>query len=89
MYLHLGGDVTVSFDSVVGIFDLDNTTSSKITRRFLQQAEKKGRVINVNDDLPKSFIVAKEYDGVKIYISQISPKTLLKRAETGVGDAFS
>jgi len=88
MYLHLGGDVVVSFDSVVGIFDLENTTSSKETRSLLRQAEKAGLVVNVNQDLPKSFVVTEAHDGVKIYISQISPKTLLKRTENSVQDAF-
>ena len=57
MYLHLGQNVVVPEASVVGVFDLDNTTSSHITRKFLSDAEKAGHVINVSDDLPKSFVV--------------------------------
>jgi len=57
MYLHLGQNVVVPESSVVGVFDLDNTTSSHITRKFLGDAEKAGHVINVSDDLPKSFVV--------------------------------
>ena len=57
MYLHLGQDALVKTSDVIGIFDLDNTTVSKNTRDFLARAEKKGRVVNVAADLPKTFVV--------------------------------
>jgi len=57
MYLHLGQSVVVPETAVIGVFDLDKTTSSRITRGFLNAAEKSGRVVNVSDDLPNSFIV--------------------------------
>ena len=40
MYLHLGQDTVVKFDSVLGIFDMDTSTVSKFTRDFLSKAEK-------------------------------------------------
>jgi len=82
MYLHLGQSVVVPEASVVGVFDLDNTTGSHITRKFLGSAEKAGRVISVSDELPKSFVVCGEDDEMTIYLSQLSSQTLLKRAET-------
>ena len=56
MYLHLGQSVVVPFRDVVGVFDLDNASSSHLTRAFLERAEKEGRVVNVSDDLPRSFV---------------------------------
>ena len=47
MYLHLGQDTVVKMSEVVGIFDLETSTISKITREFLAKAEKSGKVINV------------------------------------------
>ena len=82
MYLHLGQNVVVPNASVLGIFDLDNTTSSHITRAFLRQAEKEKRVINVSDDLPKSFVLCDEDGSIKVFLSQLSSATLLKRSET-------
>jgi len=64
---------------VVGIMDIENTSISKITRDYLAGAEKNGRVINVSDDLPKSFVITKGEDGVKVYISPISSVTLSRR----------
>ena len=57
MYLHLGSNVSVPLDDIIGIFDLDNASTSRITRAFLRAAEEEGMVINVGDDLPKSLVV--------------------------------
>ena len=82
MYLHLGQNVVVPESDVIGIFDLDNTTGSLITRKFLNDAEKNGSVTNVSDELPRSFIVTGKDKKITIYLSQLSPQTLNKRSET-------
>jgi len=82
MYLHLGQNVVVPEASVIGVFDLDNTTGSHITRKFLGDAEKAGRIRIVSDELPKSFVVCGEDNEMTIYLSQLSSQTLLKRSET-------
>lgn len=82
MYLHLGQNVMVPFDEIIGIFDLDNTTWSHRTRRFLERAEASGQVITVGDDLPRSFVLYRTEDGEnRVYISQLNTVTLLRRAE--------
>lgn len=80
MYLHLGNNTIVRKDDIIGIFDLDASTISYKTREFLSNAEKNGMVINVSQELPKSFVVCRENNGCKIYICQLSPVTLIKRA---------
>lgn len=88
MYLHLGLDKVITFDDIIGIFDLDTSTVSKNTRDYLARAEEAGEVENVCNDLPKSFIVCLDGEGKrKIYISQISSATLLKR--TGYVDSLT
>ncbi len=79
MYIHLGGEYVANENSIIGIFDLEKTTVSKATRDFLSGAEKKGEVINVSYELPKSFILTNKNNKNKVYISQISPNTLTKR----------
>lgn len=81
MYLHLGQETVIMQDDIIGIFDLDNTTVSKATRDYLAVAEKTKQVINVSFELPKTFILTNnKVEGNKVYISQISSSTLLKRA---------
>lgn len=83
MFLHIGVDTVIKTEDIIGIFDLDTSTVSRHTRKYLNTAQKDGKVITVTDDLPKSFIVCTDEDDRSkkiIYLSQISSQTLLKRA---------
>ena len=84
MYLHLGQDTVVRDCDVIGIFDLDITTQSIRTRNYLNTAEKRGEVRYVTEDLPKSFVVAGQRASQRVYISQLSTATLLKRSQSGI-----
>lgn len=85
MYIHLGGDTVVPLKNIIGIFDIDGTTVSKNTRAFLADAEKGGRVCNVTADLPRSFVVCADGDGNEtVYVCQIAPATLRRRAILGL-----
>lgn len=79
MYLHLGENTVVRTDSIIGIFDMDTSTISKWTKDYLSNATKNKRVINVSIELPKSFVVCNENNEIKVYVSQISSQTLMKR----------
>ena len=48
MYLHLSQSVVVKDSEILGLFDLDNSSYSHLTRRFLDQAQREGRVVNVS-----------------------------------------
>ncbi len=81
MYLHLGNDIVIKKSGVVGIYDIENTTISKLTREFLENAEKTGNLTYTTNELPKSFITYDTGDKIHVYVSQISTSTLLKRCE--------
>ena len=81
MYLHLGSSVVIHQDDILGSFDLDNTTCSKITKKFLRTAEKNGQVIAAGDELPKSFILTEEFGMERVHLSQFSSQTMEKRME--------
>lgn len=79
MYIQIGGDMAVRRHTIIGIFDLDNASYSKRTRKFLQDAEENGSVISVSDELPKAFILTQEYGIDHVYLTQFSAATLEKR----------
>lgn len=81
MYLHLGQDTVVKIEDIIGIFDMDTSTVAKSTRDFLSKKEKEKKVINVTDQLPKTFVLVnkKKSKESKVYISQLSSSTLNKR----------
>lgn len=76
-YLHLGEEVAVRDDEIIGIFDIENTSVSRITKDFL--AGKNFKVVTVSYEIPKSFIITEHNKEIIIYISQIAPSTLCKR----------
>lgn len=83
MYLHLGNDYVVLKKDVIAVFDLDNTSQSLISRKYLSRAEKEGKIVNAAGlELPKSFVVA-ERNGIQtVYLSQLNSSTLVKRSES-------
>ena len=80
-YLHLGKGTLVRDDEILGIFDLDITSQSHLTRKFLSMAEKAGQVVNAAEDLPKSFVLCRRDGQNRVYLSQMAAATLLRRAE--------
>lgn len=78
MYLSIGNDMAVRDSSILGIFDLDNTSTSRRTRAFLDAAEKEGQVVPC-DDLPKSFVLTSEYGFTRVHLTALSSATLEKR----------
>ena len=79
MYIPIGSDMSVRDKTIIGIFDLDNTTYSKHTRNFLSEAEQNGEVVTVAEDLPKSFVLTQEYGMNRVYLCQFNSKALEKR----------
>lgn len=79
MYLHLGNDYIVNEKDIIGIFDIENTSISKSTKDFLKKAEKNKNVVYCSYEMPKSFIVCENKKDKKVYISQMSCRTLFKR----------
>ena len=78
MYLSIGNDMAVRDRNIIGIFDMDNTSTSKRPRDFLSKAEKNGEVVPC-DDLPKSFVLTAEYGLDRIYLTSLTAATLEKR----------
>ena len=83
MYISIGGDMAGRDGSISGIFDLDGCSMSKKTMEYLQNAEKNGVLLNVTEDIPKTFLVTEEYGMEKVYFTQLSAATLEKRTENG------
>ena len=82
MYLHLGSNISVPTDDIVGIFDLDHASTSATTRAFLRAAEEEGMVVTVGTELPKSVVVCcPRGSWQRVYLSSLASATLLGRWE--------
>ncbi len=86
MYVHIGGDYSVSDRLILGIFDFDQTTeSTPDTINYLYEAEKRDQIEVVSPDLPRSFIVTLE----RVYVSPISVATLRKRLKSSSREIYN
>ena len=77
-FVYVGGGTALERENIVGVFDLDNTSWSYLTRQFLSRAERDGRVVNAAEDLPRSFILCGDEN---VILTQPTAATLARRLE--------
>ena len=75
MYIHIGGDVTLPSDKIIGIFDIEKTSVNKEVNDYLKKLQKQGRIYYVSYEMPKSFVVTDNM----VYITNVSAFTIKKR----------
>ena len=69
MFIQITKDKFIRKKDIIGVFDLDtSTTSSKTTKKFLNLAEKNAQIENI-DILPKSFVLTDEKKDFVVYFS--------------------
>jgi len=56
MFIQIKKDKIMRVKDIIGVFDLDTSTISGITRGFLTNAEKNNKIAGINI-LPKSFVL--------------------------------
>jgi hypothetical protein len=74
MYLYLGGNTVIPEEDVIGVFDLDNTSSSHITREFLTAREAARELESLAEGLPRYFTVTRSG---RVYLSQYAGRPVL------------
>ena len=79
MYVDIGTDFLIKNSDIVGIFDLDNTTTTtSYTNNFLNEKQRQGKVVYLVKDLPKSFVLTR--DGT-VYVVELSSQIIRRRLE--------
>ena len=85
IYLNVGAGKSIREKDIIGIFDMDTSTTSPITRKLLSDAEKEGRAEFPSLEIPKSFIIYHDGDAdsatLKVCFSQFSSASLLGRVK--------
>ncbi len=81
MFLHVGNNRNIRLADIVGIFDMDNSTISMVTRKYLGHMQKKMHVETVSDEIPKSFVLYADGGEYKVCFSPLSVSALYGRAE--------
>jgi hypothetical protein len=83
MYLHAGNNKNIREKNIIGIFDIESSTVSDLTKKYLSEAEKRGEVESAaGEELPKSFILYFDNNQeFKVCLSQLSTASLDGRIE--------
>ena len=81
IYVPIDRGETVYSEEIIGVFDLDITSQSHITREYLKNAEKRGSIETTAEDIPKTFIVCEKGDMERVYLAGPNTSTILKRTE--------
>ena len=95
MYIHLGRDYVLNDRDIIGIFDLETTTTSPRGREFeylmvkrgprgrefLNYAQKNGAVVSLSDELPQCYVLADGGLVDAVYLSELSSAAMRRRAE--------
>jgi len=81
VYIHIGDGTYIRAQDVVGIFDLENTTTMRATAEFLHISQEEAFTVNAvkRGEMPKSFILADINGMSRVYISPVTSQTLYSR----------
>lgn len=84
MKLYLNDECGIFPADIVGIFDMDSATVGDATKKFLSRGEREGNLLSVTGDIPVSFLVRRDKEDLKIYLTRNAPKVLARRAKRGL-----
>lgn len=80
MFIHIGNNISVPSEEIIGIFDMEVATTMKDSRRFLKMCEEEDFIENVlPEEMPKTIIVTENSGRSRVYLSPISAATVRKR----------
>lgn len=79
MYLQLSNETTVRDKDIIGIFSYETTFCCKDSDDFLKSSDEDGFVFNLCDQMKKAVVVTEINKNSKIFLSQVSTSTLIKK----------
>ncbi len=75
-FINIGGTQIVEKSEILGIFDLDTSSTKTDTKRFLSKSESEGHLISVGYDIPKSFVLCTNGRKELVYMTQLSTSAI-------------
>lgn len=81
MYLHICKNNIIKTENIIGIFDINTIKETREFKNMYLKLKEENQIINISENIEKSFILVKENKKNKAYISNISVNTLEKRTE--------
>lgn len=79
MYIHIGKDLVMKEEDIIGIFNLDYIGNTKEYRNFKSNLEEQKLLKTITPNLGKTFILTESKGKTKAYITNIGASTIGKR----------
>ena len=79
MYLHIGKDIIINNEDIIGIFNIDYVKNTKEYKKMIECLKEKGDLINISDNQNKTVILTEKNALIKGYITNIGTTTIGKR----------
>ena len=79
MYLHIGKDLIINNNDIIGIFNIDYIKNTKEYKSMYKSLENNNNIFRVADVQPKTFILVEKNKNVKGYLTNIGSTTIGKR----------
>jgi len=83
-YFQLEKGESIEKNTIIGIFDIESASVSADTRMLFRRKEEEKGVVSLCNDLPKSFLLCDGEFTDTVYISGISPESIIKRIESEI-----
>ena len=83
MYVHIGKNVIINSDYIVGIFNIETLKKKNFFENVCKNLEINDKIIDISDDNQKSLIIIQKNEVTRGYITNISSTTLGKRTNYG------
>ena len=85
MYIHIGGEYSLSDKYIIAIIDLNHVQPHQTDMtKFMSEQEKMGLIEYVSTDIPQSLIITLD----RLYVSGLSTHTLMKRMDNKRNGVF-
>ena len=81
MFVQIKKEKYIRQKDIVGVFELDTSTVSALTKSFLSKAEKSGKVVGL-EKLPKSFVLECGKTGTAVYFSASLTARIAAKSKT-------
>ena len=79
MYLHIGKDFIINSKNIIAIFNIDYVKNTKEYKAMYKKIEENNNLMIISDKKNMSFILTKENNIEKAYITNIGVNTIAKR----------
>jgi len=79
MYLHIGKDFIINSKNIIAIFNIDYVKNTKEYKAMYKKLEENNNLMIISDKKNMSFILTKENNIEKAYITNIGVNTIAKR----------